>query len=464
MTDSDNNIARREQFASRLGFILMTAGCAIGLGNVWRFPYIAGNYGGAVFVLIYLMFLLLIGFPVMVAELALGRAAQGDLPVAYRKLSGHKESKFWSVIGNVAFFGNFILLMFYSVVTGWMLSYCWKYCCGGIAPAQDTAMHFGEFLSNWKNQLFFDLLGIAITAVVCSMGVRKGIEKAMKIMLGGLFLLEIAMLLCVLQYEGAFSGIKFFLAPDLENFRNAGIWPAIHAAMMHAFFTLSLGIGSIAICGSYIGKDRALAGEAALVIALDTAAAIMSGLIIFPACFAFKVRPDQGPSLIFITLTKVFQNLPGGRWLGLLFFIFMSVAALSTLIAVGENIVAYLMRILDISRAKAALLFGAIQAVLSLPCLFGFNILSSIQPMGKGSCILDLEDFIVSDNLLPLGSFAILVFCTRKFGWGMDNFLDETNTGRGLCFPRFLAVYMKWFLPFVIFALWAHNIIMRFWK
>ena len=463
MSDDCSKTGKREQFASRIGFILMTAGCAIGLGNVWRFPYIAGNYGGAVFVLIYLVFLLLIGFPVMVAELALGRAAQSDLPGAYRKLSSDGKGKVWYVIGNVSFLGNIVLLMFYSVVTGWMLSYCWKYFCGGIAQEQDTAMYFGNFLANWKNLLFCDLLGIAIASVVCSMGVRKGIENAMKLMLGGLFILEAVMLMCVLGYDGACDGIRFFLAPDMTNFSKTGIWPAVHAAMMHAFFTLSLGIGSIAICGSYIGKDRTLASEASIVILLDTFAAIFSGLIIFPACFAFKVQPDQGPSLIFVTLTKVFQNLPGGHWLGLLFFIFMSVAALSTLIAVGENIVAYFMRVLSIFRKKAALLFGVIMSVLSLPCLFGFNLLASVQPMGKGSCILDLEDFIVSDNLLPLGSLAILFFCTRKIGWGMDNFLEETNAGKGMRFPRWLAFYMKWFLPFVIFGLWAHNIIVRFW-
>ncbi len=463
MTDDCNKTANREQFASRSGFILMTAGCAIGLGNVWRFPYIAGNYGGAVFVLIYLVLLLLIGFPVMVAELALGRAAQSDLPGACKALSPDRKGKIWPAIGNVVFLGNFVLLMFYTVVSGWMLSYCWKYCCGGIDQSLDTAKHFGDFMANWKNMLFFDLLGIAITAAVCGMGVRKGIERAMKLMLGGLFILEVVMLLCVLGYDGAFNGVKFFLAPDMANLGKAGIWPAIHAAMMQAFFTLSLGIGSITICGSYIGKERSLAGEATIIIALDTIAAILSGLIIFPACFAFNVQPDQGPSLIFITLTKVFQNMPGGRWLGLLFFIFMSVAALSTLIAVGENIVAYIMRVLNFSRKKAALLFGVLVAVLSLPCLFGFNFLSFVQPMGKGSCILDLEDFIISDNLLPLGSFAILLFCTRKIGWGMDNFLAETNQGKGMRFPHFLAFYMKYFLPFVILGLWIHNLIVRFW-
>lgn len=447
----------REQFGTRLGFLLMTAGCAIGLGNVWRFPYITGNYGGAIFVVFYLIFLALLGFPVMIAELSLGRGGQNDLPGAMKNLQ--KKGQFWHIPATIFFSGNLILLMFYTVVSGWMLAYTWKFITGELtAKGVESSQYFKHFLGNAGEMTLFTFIGIFFTAVICMLGVKKGVEKAMKIMLGGMFLLQILLIGMVLRFDGAWEGVRFFLAPDISKLKNTGIFPAVHAAMMQAFFTLSLGVGSIAICGSYIDKKRSLAGEGILIILLDLAAAIAAGLIIFPACFAFQVQPDQGPSLIFITLTKVFQQMAGGIFLGSLFFIFMSVAALSTLIAVGENLIAFLMRSFSLSRIKASLLFFVILSLASLPCIFGFNLWKKFQPLGKGTNVLDLEDFIISDNLLPLGSIFILFFCTSRYGWGEENFLAEANSGKGMRFPSFMRYYIKWCLPFIIFALWVHNL------
>ena len=449
----------REQLGTRLGFLLMTAGCAIGLGNVWRFPYIAGNYGGAIFVLFYLVFLAILGFPLMVAELSVGRAGQSDLPGAVKKLE--KDGQKWHIPANIFFLGNLLLLMFYTVITGWMLAYTWKYLSGNsflMDPSVRSVHYFDQFLAGTGEMTFFTFLGVIFTAAVCMLGVKKGVEKSMKIMLGGMFLLQALLIIMVMRFDGAWEGIKFFLAPDWSKVQNTGLWPTIHAAMMQAFFTLSLGVGSIAICGSYIAKERSLPGEGVLIILLDLAAAIAAGLIVFPACFAFDVKADQGPSLIFVTLTEVFKQMPGGRILGTLFFLFMSVAALSTLIAVGENIIAYIMRTFSLSRIKSSLIFTVLLSIASLPCVFGFNIWKHIQPMGKGSSILDLEDFIVSDNLLPLGSIFILLFCNSKQGWGDENFLAEANTGKGMKFPSFMRIYVKWVLPFIVLVLWTHNI------
>ena len=449
----------REQLGTRLGFLLMTAGCAIGLGNVWRFPYITGNYGGAIFVLFYLVFLAILGFPLMVAELSLGRAGQSDLPGAVKKLE--KEGHKWHIPANISFIGNLVLLMFYTVVTGWMLAYAWKYLSGEplfMDPTNKSGLYFAEFLESTGEMTFFTILGILFTAAVCMLGVKKGVEKAMKIMLGGMFILQIVLIVMILRFDGAWEGVKFFLAPDWSKVQNTGLWPAIHAAMMQAFFTLSLGVGSIAICGSYIAKERSLPGEGVLIILLDLAAAIASGLIVFPACFAFNVEAGQGPSLIFVTLTEVFRQMPAGRFLGSVFFIFMSVAALSTLIAVGENLIAYIMRTFSLSRIKSSLIFTILLSIASLPCVFGFNIWKKFQPLGKGTNVLDLEDFIISDNLLPLGSIFIILFCTSQWGWGEKAFLEEANTGKGMKFPAFMRIYVKWVLPFVILVLWAHNI------
>lgn len=451
----------REQLGSRLGFLLMTAGCAIGLGNVWRFPYIAGNYGGAIFVLFYIIFLAILGFPLMIAELSIGRAGQSDLPGAVKKLQ--KEGHKWHIPANISFVGNLVLLMFYTVVTGWMLAYSWKFICGTEIMAKDlkSGPYFDSFLADWSGMTFFTLLGIFLTAVICMLGVKKGVEKSMKIMLGGMFILQIILIIMVLQFDGAWEGIKFFLAPDWEKMQSKGIWSSIHAAMMQAFFTLSLGVGSIAICGSYISKERSLPGEGILIILLDLAAALASGLIVFPACFAFDMQVNQGPALIFVTLTEVFRKMPLGWLLGSLFFVFMSVAALSTLIAVGENLIAYIMRSFSLSRVKASIAFFFLLSLASLPCVFGFNLWKDFQPMGKGSCVLDLEDFIISDNLLPLGSILIILFCTSRWGWGEKNFLAEANAGKGLKFPAFMRGYVKWILPFIIFALWLHNILVK---
>ncbi|MBP5181671.1 MAG: sodium-dependent transporter [Lentisphaeria bacterium] len=451
----------REQLGTRLGFLLMTAGCAIGLGNVWRFPYITGRCGGALFVLFYLVFLAVLGFPLMVAELSLGRAGQSDLPGAVKNL--RNKGRFWYIFACIFFMGNFLLLMYYSVVTGWMLSYAWKFATGTLSTkSADPALYFGKHLASTGEMTLFTFIGLFLTAAICMMGLKKGVEKTMKIMLGGMFFLQFVLIVMILRFEGAWEGVRFFLAPDWEKFRSAGVWSTVHAAMMKAFFTLSLGVGAIAVCGSYIDKKRALSGEAAHIILLDLAAALASGLIVFPACFAFDVSADQGPSLVFITLPKVFQQMAGGRILGTIFFVFLSVAALSTLITVGENIIAFFMRVFSLSRIKASLLFFLTLAPASLPCVFGFNLWKAFEPLGKGSNILDLEDFLVSDNLLPLGSVFILLFCTSSRGWGEENFLREANAGTGMKFPSFMNGYVKWVLPFGILAFWAHNLITKF--
>lgn len=455
----------REKLGSRLGFILLSAGCAIGLGNVWRFPYVCGQYGGAIFLMIYLLFLLLLGYPVMVMELSVGRAGQQDLTGCYSKLQPPGSRFPWVKLGRIAFFGNVILLMFYTVITGWLLSYTYSFISGEFKNITEGEMgkFFGDFLANVPRQITFNYLSIAITIAICIAGLKKGVERITKVMMIGLFALMIGLAIESCLLPDAEKGIAFLLQPDLETLKDNGIWSAVHAAMSQAFFTLSLGIGSIAIFGSYIGKDKSLPQEASIIIGLDTFVAICSGLIIFPCCFAFNVEPGAGPSLIFITIPQIFQDASYGSLRGFVFFIFLSIAALTTLIAVSENIIAFGIDQLKLSRRKSTLLTGAMLAVLSLPCLFGFNIWSSFEPLGKGTCILDLEDFIVSANLLPLGALMLLIFCTRRYGWGLDNFLAEANTGHGIKLPRkFFAFYISWVLPIIIVALWIIGILKQF--
>lgn len=452
----------RESFASRLGFIFMAAGCAIGLGNVWRFPYITGKYGGALFVLIYLVFLVILGFPVMVAELSIGRAGRHELPGAMKILRTGKSSFPWEIPATIAFVGNLVLLMFYSVVTGWMLAYTWKYCSGALKGFTDFGASFGGFLGSWQQQIIFTAIAILVTVAACVRGLQKGVEKTIKVMMGGLFLLQLILIIQVLCFKNSWEGVKFFLAPDVSKIQAAGIGEVIYAALAQAFFTLSLGVGSIAICGSYTGKDRSLPHEASVIIILDTIAAIASGLIIFPVCASFGINPNAGPALIFVTLPKAFSAMPGGFWLGLLFFIFMSVAALSTLIAVAENLIAYGMDQYKMSRLKATCWFGVLLFILSIPCALGFNLWSKFEPLGKGTCVLDLEDFIVSNNLLPLGSAMIVLFCTTKFGWGSENFLAEVNTGKGFQLKKWIIPYMKYVLPLIILGLWAYDMYHKF--
>ena len=415
---------QREKFSSRLGFLLISAGCAIGLGNVWRFPFITGKYGGAAFVLLYLVFLALLGLPIMVMEFSVGRASQKSVAQSFDALEP-KNSK-WHLHKYSSLAGNYLLMMFYTTIAGWMLIYCYKMLTGtftGLSAEQVTTV----FTDLTADPL---LMGIAMSIVtvgcfaVCSFGLQKGVERITKIMM--LCLLAIMVVLAVhsLTLSGAKEGVKFYLFPDFSKLSGRNFMDAVFDAMGQAFFTLSIGMGSIAIFGSYIDKKRTLTGEALRVTLLDTGVALMAGLIIFPACFTFGVKPDSGPNLIFITLPNVFISIPGGRIWGTLFFIFLLFAALSTVIAVFENILAWWMDGKGWSRKKAVLVNCILILLLSLPCVLGFNVLSGVQPLGEGSTIMDLEDFIVSNNILPLGSLVYLLFCTSKRGWGWKNFTE----------------------------------------
>ena len=448
----------REHFASRLGFIFMTAGCAIGLGNVWRFPYVAGQNGGGLFVLLYLACLLLFGIPVLMMELAVGRAGQSTFPGSFRKL---KQSSFpWQKPAYLLFSGNLILLMFYTVITGWLLYYAAGFAIRN--PGIYEKDFFGGLTGSWQKQTVYMLASLLITVLICAGGVRKTIEKSIKYMMGGLFILLGVLVIYSLTRKGAGAGVKFLLMPKFEAVREVGLGNMLHAAMTQAFFTLSLGIGSIAICGSYIGKERSLMQEGLWIILLDTIVAVSAGLIIFPTCMANGINPGAGPELIFVTLPKVFSSITGGFILGVVFFIFLAIAALSTLVAVFENLVAFGMDEFHWDRKKSCLIFGIALAVLCLPCVFGFNLWANFHPLGGKSNILDLEDFIVSANLLPLGALYLTIFCASRYGWNMDNFFTEVNTGTGKKFPLWMKNYIRFGIPVILIALWAIGIVKIF--
>ena len=450
----------RELFASRIGFILMTAGCAIGLGNVWRFPYITGQYGGGLFVLLYLCFLVLLGFPVMMMELSLGRAGRSTYPGAFKKLTAVDSRIKWNWIAYILFTGNFILLAFYSVISGWLLAYTFQCLLGNSASL--TPEFFTAFTQKTDHQIIWSYIMIAATVIICLGGLRKVIEKSIKVMMIGLLLLLAVLVIKALTLPHSGEGVKFFLMPSFEKFTGNNFLETVHAAMAQAFFTLSLGIGSIAICGSYFGKERSLPNEGIWIVVFDTAVAISAGLIIFPCCYAFNVSPGSGPSLIFITLPQIFKDMAGGTLWGTLFFLFLTIAAFSTLVAVFENLAAFGIDELNWTRKKSCLFFGALLLIFSLPCIFGFGLWRNFHPMGPNSNILDLEDFIVSDNLLPLGALTLTLFCMHRWGWGTDGFYNELNTGKGLKFPRQMAFYLKWILPLLIFSLWIIGIYKKF--
>ncbi|MBP5638566.1 MAG: sodium-dependent transporter [Victivallales bacterium] len=461
--DSSSQVVR-ETLSSRLGFLLLAAGCAIGLGNVWRFPYICGSYGGAIFLVFYLVFLLFLGLPVMVAELAVGRAGREDLIGCLRKLKNPQTKVPWGGIGCIQFSGLLVLLMFYSVITGWLISYTWDYASGRFSSvaSADIPTVFGGLLESPGRLVVFDGIAILITLAVCATGLKSGVERITKIMMLCLFIIMLGLAGYAVCLPNSSKGLSFFLFPNLENVRQVGIFNTMHAALMQAFFTLSLGIGSIAVCGSYSSRDKSLTQEAFIIIGLDTFVAVCAGLIIFPCCAIFNVSPNQGPGLIFLTLPQIFCDMPYGTIMGLAFFVFMSVAALTTLIAVSEGVIAFCIDQLKMKRWVASCMVAVVVFVLSLPCAFGFNIWKGFKPFGGDSSVLDLEDFIVSDNLLPLGALCFCLFCTRNFGWGMNKFLEEVNAGTGMKFPKFLCSYMRWGLPLVLFAIWVYGIIGRF--
>lgn len=454
----------RETLGSRLGFLLLTAGCAIGLGNIWRFPFITGQHGGALFVLVYLAFLLLLGFPTMVMELAVGRASRRNLFSAYRDLPEGKRFR-WHWPGAVFFAGNAILMSFYTTVTGWMLAYAWFYLDGRLLPlkgAEATGVFFNDFLGSAPAMVICMLIPVILGTLVCALGLRNGVELVTKVLMGALFLLLIGLSLHACMLPGAAEGLRFYLMPNLEPIRNGGWVEMVVAALGQAFFTLSIGVGSIAVFGSYIERDHTLVKEALLVIGLDTTVALLAGVIIFPVCFSFGVNPGSGPGLVFVSLPNVFNEMQGGRWWGVAFFSFMSIAALTTVVAVFENIIALMIDEFHFSRRRAALTTGGVIALLSIPSALGFNVWKSIQPLGEGSSILDFEDYLVSDNLLPLGGLLLTLFCCSRYGWGWKNFLAEANTGEGIRFPGWLRFYAGWILPAIILGLFLVGVFRRF--
>ena len=441
---------QRERLGSRLGFILLSAGCAIGIGNVWKFPYVAGQNGGAIFVLIYLFFLLILGIPTMTMEFSMGRASQKSPARMYQKLE--KKGQKWHLHGYVALAGNILLLMCYTCITGWMLQYFINSAKGDFVGLDGAGISakFPEMLGDAPTMALYTIGVIAVAAVVCSFSLQKGLERITKWMMLALLTLLVVLAVYSCTLDGAGDGLKFYLMPSWSQFMKAGPLNVIVAAMNQAFFTLSLGMGSMAIFGSYLGKERTLLGESMNVGILDTFVAFTAGLIIFPACSAYGVEAGSGPGLVFETLPNIFNHLPGGRIWGSLFFVFMSFAALSTVFAVFENIVACLRDLLGWKRRPTCLVTGLGLMVLSMPCVLGFNVLSFIKPFGGESSIMDLEDFLVSNILLPLGSLIFVIFCASKHGWGWKNFLAEANTGSGRKVSDKMRFYMTWILPVII--------------
>ena len=454
----------RERLGSRLGFILLSAGCAIGIGNVWKFPYVSGQFGGGIFVLIYLFFLLILGIPVMTMEFALGRASQKSPARLYQQLEP-KGSK-WHIHGYFAVAGLILLMMFYTTVTGWMLRYFVSTAKGDFEglDTQGVGDYFNNMLLDGKSLVLYMLIVVVIGCLVCSFGLKNGLERISKFMMIALLAIMLVLAVNSIFMPGGEKGLAFYLVPDFQRMADAGIGNVIVAAMNQAFFTLSLGIGSMAIFGSYIGKERALMGEAVNVALLDTFVAIVSGLIIFPACFANGVQPDSGPGLIFITLPNIFNNIPLGRLWGSLFFIFMSFASLSTIFAVFEAIIASLMDLTGWGRKKTCLVTGILLFVLSLPCALGFNLLSGLKPFGPGTTVMDLEDFILSNIILPIGALIFILFCVSKKGWGWDNFVKESNTGKGLKIKKFMKPYITYILPVIVFLVFVLGLISFFQK
>ncbi len=445
---------KREKFGSRLGFILVSAGCAIGLGNVWRFPYIVGENGGAGFVLIYLLFLVILGIPLMTMEFAVGRGAQKSVAKGFDVLApkGTNYNKF----GYIAMAGNYLLMMFYTMIAGWILFYFYKMLSGafvGMNP-ENIANEFTTMLSKPKLLTFWMIVTVIISFGICSLGMKNGVEKITKVMM--ILLLTIMMIMVVksLTLSGAKEGVEFYLKPDFNKMKEIGLGNIIFAALGQSFFTLSLGMGSMMIFGSYLDKDRSLMGEAITITILDTFVALMAGLIIIPACFSYGVEPGDGPGLIFITLPNIFNEMNGGMIWGAAFFLFLAFAALSTVVAVFENLISFHMDLWNHSRMRAVITNLILVIILSMPAILGFNVLSDFHPFGPESIILDLEDFIISQNILPLGTLVFLFFSISKYGWGWENFLSEVNAGKGIKFPKSIKGYITFVIPFLIITVY----------
>ena len=448
---------QREHLASRLGFILLSAGCAIGIGNVWKFPWMAGQYGGGAFVAIYLIFLLIMGVPVLTMEFAMGRAAQKSPLKMYKTLTPGKK---WSWHGYICLLGNIILMMFYTVVAGWMLYYFVQSAAGTFTGMDTEAVNsvFSNMLASPGTMALYMGIVVVFGFAVISLGVQKGLERITKWMMLMLIVLMVVLAVNSCFLEGGAEGLKFYLIPDVNRMMEIGIGETIVGAMNQSFFTLSLGIGAMAIFGSYIDKDRALAGESVRVCLLDTLVALCSGLIIFPACYAYGVDVNSGPPLIFMTLPNVFNHIVGGRFWGALFFLFMVFAALSTVLAVFENIVSMVSELTGWSRKKTCLICCVAIFLLSLPCVLGYNLWSDLKIIG-GRDVLDSEDFVVSNLLLPLGSLLFVIYCTTRYGWGWKNFLAEANEGKGLKVATWMRPYMTYVLPVIVLIIFIIGVI-----
>ena len=451
---------KREKFSSRLGFILVPAGCAIGLGNVYRFPITTGAYGGAFFVLIYMAFLVLLGIPAMVAELAVGRRSQRSIATSFDVIE--KPGQKWHWMKYLGFAGNYLLMMFYTVIAGWMIIYFIKYVSGSIlsVPASDLGNLFNATVSNLSTTICTTLFVIVFCFGICAIGLQNGVERITKVMMVALLALMVCLAVYSCTLENATEGLKFYLIPSLARLKQSGAMTVVTSAMGQAFFTLSIGIGSIAIFGSYIDKERKLFSESIVIVCLDTFVAITAGIIIFPAAYTFNngVTAEAGTvgaSFLFTTLSSIFNAMPGGRIVGSAFFLFMIFASFSTVIAVFENIISFWLELTKLKRSTVAIINMLLLSILTIPTIFSFNIWSDVTILGKG--IMDFEDFVISNNLLPLGSLAYVIFCSYKsFGWGFDNFLAETNTGeKGLTFPKWIRVYMQFVLPIIILFIWV---------
>ena len=454
----------RESLGSRLGFLLLTAGCAIGLGNIWRFPYVTGKYGGACFVAFYLFFLAVMGLPLMVMELAIGRASKRTLYGAAKVLT-HSHPGAWKVPAGIFCAGCAVLMIFYTTVTGWMLCYSFDYIFGGLSSMDTGAIggHFDELTANpWKNVLFM-CITVAAGSAICGLGLKAGVERVTKVLMSGLFVLLLILCCRALFLPGAKEGLKFYLMPSMDAVRETGLSEVVVAAMGQAFFTLSLGVGAITICGSYIGRDHSLVKESLIIILLDTVVAVLAGIVIFPACKSYGVDVSSGPGLVFLSLPDVFNHMVWPRLWGAVFFLFMSAAAVTTVVAVFENLIAFMIDELHYSRPKAAVVNTVVIIIFSLPCALGVNLLSGVHPLGGDSTFLDLEDYIVSDILLPLGSVFVVVFCGAASAWGWKNFFAEANAGRGLKLPLWTRWYLFTLLPLAIVALFVIGTIKRWW-
>ena len=453
----------REKLKSRLGFILISAGCAIGIGNVWKFAYMAGQGGGGFFVLLYLLFLVMLGIPIMSMEFAVGRASQKSPAQAYKALE--KAGQKWHIHGYIALIGNYLLMMFYTTVAGWMLYYFYLTSTGKFVGlnTDGVANVFSEMLQKPVTMTICMLIIVVVGFFICSIGLQNGLEKVTKVMMVALLAIMVILAINSFFMKGAKEGLSFYLIPSIERAKAAGIGNTAVGAMNQAFFTLSIGIGAMAIFGSYIGKDRSLLGESITIAALDTFVAITSGLIIFPACFTFGVDQTQGPSLVFITLPNIFNNIHFGRVWGSLFFVFMTFAAFSTVLAVFENIVSCGMELTGFSRKKSSIVNMILVALLSMPCVLGFNLWSFDWLGVFGGSFLDFEDFLVSNIWLPLGSLIYLLFCTSKFGWGWKNYKEEANTGKGIKIHNWMRVYLTYILPLIVLFIFAFGIYDKFW-